>query len=495
MNTSKSAFFLAYPTHKLLINNQWVEGVSKQVFTTSDPSNGRVLANITSGQKEDVDKAVAAARKALASEEWLSTTPLKRGELLWRLADLIQANVGELAELETLDQGKPLSVSAFAEIPAVIKQLRFFSGAASKIEGNTTPTSIAHQGAGRSVFAFTKKEPVGVVAAIVPWNSPLLMIAMKIAPALAAGCTLVLKPAEDTSLSTLRLGELIIEAGFPAGVVNIVTGYGSIVGEALAKHNDVDKVAFTGSTATGRAIIDGAKSNLKKVSLELGGKSPVIILEDADLARAIPAAANAIFFNSGQVCAAGSRLYAHHSVFDQVVKGICEIGKQLKIGPGLDKGVEVGPLVNARQLKSVTGFVERALASGAKIELGGKALDREGYFMPPTVLSNVHQQMEIVQEEVFGPVLVCQRFEDVNEVIELANNSKYGLAASVWTENFSMAHRISDQIRAGTVWINCHYMFDPSLPIGGMKQSGWGRDNGMQALDNYLEIKTVCAVV
>lgn len=321
-STAGAIEFLKQTQRQLLIDNQWVNGSSNEMIATIDPGSGETIAEITAAQPADVDHAVASSRAALTSAEWAGLTPSERGKLLWKLGDLLEANIDELAELETLDQGKPLFVGRWAEIPGAVEQFRFFAGAASKIAGSTIPTSINYQPEGKQMFAYTRKEPIGVVAAIVPWNSPLVLSAMKLAPALAAGCTVVLKPAEDTSLTALRLGELIVEAGFPAGVVNIITGHGAVAGAALAAHSDVDKVAFTGSTETGRAILDAAKSNLKKVTLELGGKSPVIVMPDADLGLAIPGAANGIFFNGGQVCVAGSRLYAHSSVFDQVVEGV-----------------------------------------------------------------------------------------------------------------------------------------------------------------------------
>jgi phenylacetaldehyde dehydrogenase len=340
---------------------------------------------------------------------------------------------------------------------------------------------------------WTLREPVGVVAAIVPWNSPLVLTAMKLAPALAAGCTVVLKPAEDTSLTALRLGELLIEAGLPAGAVNIVTGLGSEAGAALAAHNDVDKIAFTGSTQTGRSIIDAAKGNLKRVSLELGGKSPMIVLPDADLDITIPGVANAIYFNAGQVCVAGSRLYVHRSIFDEVVAGIVTYAKSLKLGHGLDPDTQMGPVVSAKQAERISAYVQDAQSAGATVLTGGERVGDT--FITPALLVDVTPDMAIVREEVFGPVLVAQIYDDLEDVVATANDSQYGLAASIWTESLSSAHRLSRQLRAGTVWINCHSMYDAALPIGGVKQSGWGRDSGKQALDSYLEWKTVCAVV
>lgn len=477
----------------LLIEGKWTAGQEKADFATLDPATGLETGRIVAASPADVDAAVDAARRALGG--WRATVPAERARILWKVADLIEANIDDLAELETLDQGKPLFVGRWAEIPGAIGQFRFFAGQAMAIEGQTLESSIAYQPAGRQMRTWTVREPVGVVAAIVPWNSPLVLTAMKLAPALAAGCTVVLKPAEDTSLTALRLAELMVEAGVPAGVLNVVTGLGGTTGAALAAHPGVDKIAFTGSTATGRAVLDAAKTNFKRVTLELGGKSPSIVFADADPGITIPGVANAIFFNGGQVCIAGSRLYVHRSVHDQVVEGVVAYAKGLKLGHGLAADTQMGPLVSRRHAERVEGFLNRAKAAGAAILTGGNRTGEAGTFITPTVVTGVLPEMEIVREEVFGPVLVAQAFDDPEEVVAAANDSEYGLAASVWTESLSTAHRMSAEIRAGTVWINCHAMYDASLAIGGVKQSGWGRDSGRQALDSYLEWKTICACV
>ena len=477
----------------LLIGGEWHAAANGAAFATLDPATGSELGQVARAGAADVDAAVTAARAALAG--WSATVPVERARILWKIADLIEANIDDLAELETLDQGKPLFVGRWAEIPGAVNQFRFFAGQAMAIEGSTLESSINYQPAGKQMRTWTVREPVGVVAAIVPWNSPLVLTAMKLAPALAAGCTVVLKPAEDTSLTALRLAELMVEAGVPAGVINVITGLGGETGAALASHPGVDKIAFTGSTATGRAVLDAAKTNFKRVTLELGGKSPSIVMPDADLSLAVPGVANAIYFNGGQVCIAGSRLYVHRSIHDQVVEGVAEYARGLKLGHGLAADTQMGPVVSLRHAERIEGFLQRARAEGATMLTGGERTGEAGTFITPTVVVDVKPGMEIVREDVFGPVLVAQAFDDVEEVIAAANDSEYGLAASVWTEGLSNAHRMSSAIKAGTVWINCHAMYDATLAIGGVRQSGWGRDSGRQALENYLEWKTVCAVV
>jgi len=493
--TAAAKEFLQRRDHRMFIGGEWVEAQSGARLETHNPASGALLGTIPAGAAADVDRAVSAARAAFESPAWRDMTGAKRARLLWKIADLIEANLDELCELETLDQGKPLWVGKYAEVPGAIEQFRYFAGAATKIEGTTIPSSIDYQPPGKKIFAYTVKEPLGVVGAIVPWNSPLVLTAMKIAPALAAGCTMVLKPAEDTSLTALRLAELIAEAGVPPGVFNVVTGLGETAGAALAAHPGVDKVTFTGSTEVGKLMLDAAKGNLKRLTLELGGKSPAIVMPDADLELAIPGVANAIFFNAGQVCVAGSRLYVHDSIFERVVEGVANYARGIRLGHGLDPQTQMGPVVNVKQAERIAGYVESGRAAGAEIRVGGGRGGPRGTFIEPTVLTRVRPDMKVVREEIFGPVVVATPFDDVEEIVTLANDTHYGLAASVWTESLSAAHRLAAQIRTGTVWINCHSMFDATLPIGGMKQSGWGRESGQQAVENYLETKTICAVI
>ncbi|MCE4552891.1 aldehyde dehydrogenase family protein [Roseateles cellulosilyticus] len=487
--------FLARSDHPMLLGEHWVPAESGQWMETVDPATGAVLGRFPNGDASDANRAVRAARAAFENGPWPAMTPSQRARILWRVGELIEQHIDELAELETLDQGKPLWVGRYAEIPGAAEQFRFFAGQAQRIEGQTIPTSINYQPPGKQVMAYTVKQPVGVVAAIVPWNSPLVLTAMKLAPALAAGCCVVLKPAEDTSLTALRLGELLLEAGLPPGVVNIVTGRGDVVGAALAAHPGVDKISFTGSTTVGRSVLQAAGGNLKRVTLELGGKSPVIVMPDADMDLAIPGAANAIYFNTGQVCVAGSRLYVHRDVFDRVVNGVADIARSMKLGHGLDAATQVGPVVSRKQADRVHRYVQDAVADGARLLAGGRQLGPNGTFIEPTVLVDVRPDMACVREEIFGPVVVATPVDSLEEALALANDSAYGLAASVWTRDLSTAHRAAARIKSGTVWINCHLMFDASLPIGGVKESGWGRESGQAAVDNFLELKTVCAVI
>jgi phenylacetaldehyde dehydrogenase len=481
-------------SHKMFINGKWVPAASGLTFPTYNPATGEVLSHIAEGDKADSDAAVRAARKAFDHGPWRKLTASERGRMIWKLADLIEQHTEELATLESLDNGKQLAVARGADVPLAVDLLRYMAGWTTKIEGNTIPISVPYT-PGARYHAYTLREPVGVAAQIIPWNFPLLMAAWKLGPALAAGCTVILKPAEQTPLTALRLGELIQEAGFPEGVVNIVTGFGETAGAALAAHPDVDKVAFTGSTEVGKLIVHAATGNLKKVTLELGGKSPNVIMKDADLETAIPGAASAIFFNHGQCCCAGSRLYVHKSHFDKVVEGITEEAKKICVGPGWEPGTQLGPLVSEEQLKRVKGYIDAGLVEGACAMTGGKQIGDKGYFVEPTVLINTNKDMKVVREEIFGPVVAAMPYSDMNELVDAANDSSYGLAAGIWTTNVAKAHELAAAMRAGTVWVNCYNIFDAALPFGGYKESGWGREMGHNAIDSYTETKAVCLKV
>ncbi|HLW87870.1 MAG TPA: aldehyde dehydrogenase family protein [Terriglobales bacterium] len=480
--------------HKMLINGKWVDSLSGKTFPTYNPATGEVMAHIAEGDREDINRAVTAARNAFDKGPWRKLTASERGRLIWKLGDLLEENLEEFAALESLDNGKPLTVARAADVPLAADLFRYMAGWATKIEGNTIPISVPYT-PGARYLAYTLREPVGVVGQIIPWNFPLLMAAWKLGPALATGNTLILKPAEQTPLTALRLGELIQQAGFPDGVVNIVPGYGETAGAALAAHPDVDKVAFTGSTEVGKLILQAAAGNLKKVSLELGGKSPNIVFADVDLDAAIAGSASAIFFNHGQCCCAGSRLFVEKKIFDKVVDGVAERASQIKVGHGFDPAIDMGPLVSKEQLDRVCGYLESGFAEGAKAVAGGHRVGDKGYFVEPTVLVNTNPDMKVVQEEIFGPVVTAIPFDDPSELVSQANNSAYGLAAGIWTRDIQKANRLAADLRAGTVWINCYNIFDAALPFGGYKQSGWGREMGHEVLEQYTEVKAVCSAL
>jgi phenylacetaldehyde dehydrogenase len=473
--------------HRAWIGGRHVGALGGAVRTLVNPSNGKPLGDVPVCGLEDLELAVSAARAAFDSGVWTRLPPSARAKILWKLADLIDENCDELAMLETLNVGKPISQSGTIDIPNVAETFRYFAGWCSKIEGRTTPIAW-HQ----PTHAYTVKQPVGVVGLIAPWNFPLVLMAWKLAPALAAGCACICKPAEITPLSILRLAELATEAGVPDGIVNVVTGKGSVIGDAMTKHAGIDKVAFTGSTDVGRqVVVASASSNLKRLTLELGGKSPVIVFADADIGAAVAGAANGIFWNTGQVCFAGSRLLVHEAVADAVLGGLSEYAAAIQIGDGVDPATQMGPLVSGAQRSSVAAFVDDAVSEGAAIVCGGGALDRDGFYFEPTILHNVTNAMRIVREEVFGPVLTVQTFSDTEDALRLANNSQFGLAAYIWTKDLSLAHRSAAEVASGMVWVNSFGAIDPAMPFGGIKQSGWGRENGHEAITAFTETKSV----
>jgi len=482
--------FTATP-RQLFIDGQWTQAASGRTFETPNPATGDTLASVAEGDAEDIDRAVRAARKAFDDGPWGRLTPSERGRVIWRIGDLILEHADELAQLESLDNGKPYAIARAADIPLAADLFHYMAGWATKIEGNSINISVPYM-PGANFHAYTLHEPVGVVGQIIPWNFPLLMAAWKLGPALTTGNTVVLKPAEQTPLTAIRLAGLIAEAGVPDGVVNVVTGFGETAGAALAAHPQVDKIAFTGSTEVGKLIVQAAAGNLKKVTLELGGKSPNIVFEDAP-PEAVTGAANAIFFNHGQCCVAGSRLYVQQSRFDEVIEGVSEIAKSIRLGPGMDEATQMGPLVSDEQLRRVTGYLESGQQDGATAVAGGGRHGDKGYFVEPTVLTGIRPDMKVVREEIFGPVVVAAPFQSLDDVAAVANDSEFGLGAGIWTRDISKAHALAKKLRAGTVWINCYNVFDASLPFGGYKQSGWGREMGHEALEAYTEVKAVTA--
>jgi phenylacetaldehyde dehydrogenase len=479
--------FLARP-HQLFINGNWSPADSGARRDVVDPATGQVISNVADAGSSDVHRAVLAARAAFDNGPWRRMSPNERMKIIWRIGDLIDKYAVELAEMDVLDEGSPYAVVKNFYVSLSADHFRYFAGWANKLDGSTIPVNMPGDW-----LAYTLREPVGVVGQILPWNVPLLMAAWKLSPALAAGCTVVIKPAEDTPLSALRLAEICAEAGLPEGVLNIVTGDGA-AGAALVDHPLVDKIGFTGSTATGKAIVRAAAGNLKRVSLELGGKSPVFVFPDADLERVIPGVADAVFLNSGQACTAGSRLYIHEDVYDEVIQGVTAYSQSLKLGHGLDPSTQLGPLISERQFSRVTRLLQTGLDQGASLVTGGPAAGA-GFFVKPTLLVDVTPEMSVYQEEIFGPVISAMKLttRHIETLAREANNSAYGLGASIWTKDIATAHRLAAQIRAGIVWINTHNQSDANLPWGGYKQSGWGREMGKPAVDLYTEIKSVAA--
>jgi len=478
--------FLA-PAQQLLIDGQWVAALSGETFDVINPATGEVFARAAAADAADIDLAVQAARRALESGAWARMPAAGRRNLMWKLAEAIEAHADEIATLESLDNGMPFAMARGIAGMGAPETLRYYAGWAGKINGETPTVSAPDH------HVYTLREPIGVVGAITPWNVPFAMEVQKIAPAIAAGCTVVLKPAELTPLTAVRLGQLIQEVGFPPGVINIVTGFGDPAGKALVAHPDVDKISFTGSTLVGKSILAAAAGNLKRVSLELGGKSPVIVFPDADLERATQAAAEGIFRNAGQICVAGSRLYVHKDVFDRVVDGVVDRASKLKVGVGLALDTQMGPLISQKQLDRVSGYISSGSHEGAQVVIGGERIEGQGYFMQPTVLAQTNRSMRVVREEIFGPVVCAMPIDDADleRIARIANDTDYGLSSSIWTRDISVAHKLARRIKAGTVRINGGIGLDSALPFGGYKQSGWGRENGREGIEAYTETKTV----
>ena len=484
IKTRATIDFLRDSPKKLLINGKWVAAKSGKTFESINPANEEVLALIAEGDKADVDDAVKAARKAFEESKWSSISPHQRSRYLYKIADLIEQNADQLAELESLDNGKPLAIAKVADIAGSARTFRYYAGWPTKIYGETNPSDP-------STFNYTLREAVGVCGQIIPWNFPLSMASWKVAPALACGNTIVLKPAEQTPLTAIRLGELIQEAGIPDGVVNIITGFGPGAGSSIAEHPDIDKVAFTGSTEVGKLILKASAGNLKRVSLELGGKSPNIIFRDSDLDAAVQSATRGVFFNSGQVCTAGTRIFVEQPVYDEVVERLIKHSETMTVGNPLDEKTRLGPLVSKEQFDRVKSYLEIGKGEGAKVATGGEAVSGAGYFVSPTIFSGVHNQMRIAREEIFGPVGAAIAFKDESDAIFQGNDTNYGLAAAVWTRDVSRGLKVARALKAGTVWINTYGGSDSISPFGGYKQSGFGRELGIHSLELYTQIKSV----
>ncbi len=470
---------------RILIHGEWVNALSGKTFPVINPATEEVVAYVAEGDKADVDMAVAAARKALVSGPWARCSARERGRVLYKIADVLESHRQELAELESINNGKPISETANVDLPLSIETFRYYGGLADKIQGETIPVN-------GNYLNYTLREPVGVVAQIIPWNFPLLMAAWKLGPALAMGCTVVLKPAEQTPLSALRLGELLLEAGLPPGVVNIVPGFGPTAGAALATHGDVDKVAFTGSTEVGKLIMKmAAESNLKRVSLELGGKAPNIVFADADLDAAVRGAIRGIFFNQGEVCCAGSRLFLQSAIHDEFLERLKTYSEKLVLGDPLNPATQMGAQVSKEQFDKILGFIECGKREGASLVTGGSPAFDKGYFLKPTVFDSKRDDLTIFKEEIFGPVVAATTFDSVEEIIPRANNTRYGLSAGVWTRDVGKVHSVARALKAGTVWVNCYNCFDAASPFGGYKESGFGRELGQHAIELYSQVKSV----
>lgn len=473
--------------HGLLIGGQREPAQAGEVFDTIDPATGTRIAQMARGRAIDIDRAVDSARGAFTDPAWRSLTVDGRARLLWKFADLLEANIDELAALEIADNGMPIGFARWG-VSASASWLRHFAGVAGRLEGRNTSTTLS--GGGARFHAYTAREPVGVVGLIIPWNGPIASLTIKVAPALAAGCTCVIKPAENTPLTALRMGEIALEAGIPAGVLNVVPGFGD-AGAALAAHPDVDKISFTGSTATGKTVLRTAADTIKRVTLELGGKSPCIVFDDADMDKAIPGAGLSIFANTGQICFAGSRLYVQRKSFDRVVEGVSAFAKSLRIGSGFDEQTHLGPLISETQRQRVRDYIALGVEEGGEIVSGGKAIDGDGFFIEPTVFTNLAASARIVREEIFGPVVVATPFDDLDEVAALANDTNYGLGSGIFTSHVGKAHRLAERLRAGNVWINCYGVTHPAMPFGGFKESGLGREMGEEGLAAFCETKSV----